>query len=222
MEYIYELHCHTSEVSGCGRIEAAEIVRILKNKGYSGVVITDHLTPNGFSNEPLDDWRKFVDRFLDGYKKAKTASSEDFQVFLGAEIRFPQHDNDYLLYGIDEDFLYNNPYINRMSLKEFSALARRNNILIVQAHPFRNNMTVVNPDLIDGYEIYNGNKRHQSRNELAETMATMYGKIKTSGSDLHQDEDVARGGIVSSVEIKTQAELCELLQSSNYTHRKTL
>ena len=32
-------------------------------------------------------------------------------VILGAELRFPENDNDYLVYGIDEAWLRANPYL---------------------------------------------------------------------------------------------------------------
>ena len=42
MNYKYELHCHTKEVSRCGAVPAAEIVKMYKENGYDGIVITDH------------------------------------------------------------------------------------------------------------------------------------------------------------------------------------
>lgn len=216
MSYHYELHCHTSEVSPCGKIPAAEVVRLLKEKGYSGVVITDHLTPKGFDGKPINNWEKFVDRFLLGYRSAKEAADEDFDVILGAEIRFPENNNDYLLYGLTEEFLYSNPYINRLSLQEFRSLAFNNKILIIQAHPFRNNMVFVDQLLLDGYEIHNGNMRHNSRNSLAFMVSQQSNMIITSGSDLHQLEDLAQGGIGADERIRTAADLAKLLPTHNY------
>ncbi|MBQ3086111.1 MAG: PHP domain-containing protein [Clostridia bacterium] len=219
MSYLYEMHFHTSQVSGCGRVKAEDGVELLKNEGYSGVVVTDHLVPTGFSNQPITNWKEYVDRYLEGYKCAKTLESESFHVLLGAEICFPENENDYLLFGITEDFLYTHPYINRLTLSEFSAIAKRNGVLIVQAHPMRNDMTIMNPNYLDGYEVYNGNKRHNSRNNLADQMAEMNGKIKTSGSDFHQLEDLARGGIYFNTQITSEQQLVLALQEQAYTLR---
>lgn len=38
----YEMHTHTQEVSMCATIPAAELVQFYKDKGFSGVCITDH------------------------------------------------------------------------------------------------------------------------------------------------------------------------------------
>lgn len=38
-----ELHMHTSEVSSCGKVPAAEMVRLYKEMGYDAITVTDHL-----------------------------------------------------------------------------------------------------------------------------------------------------------------------------------
>lgn len=43
--YKYELHCHTGCVSRCGRVEPEEIVKLYIEKGYDGIVVTDHYSP---------------------------------------------------------------------------------------------------------------------------------------------------------------------------------
>ncbi len=221
MSYLYEMHCHTSEVSGCGKVAAAETVQLLKEQNYSGVVITDHFTPGGIKNMPITDWKTYVDMFLVGYRAAKEYESDDFRVLPGAEIRFPENDNDYLLLGITEQFLYDHPYLNRTSLRECSEIAHRNGVLIIQAHPMRNSMTIMRPDFLDGYEVYNGNKRHNSRNEIADAWASLNFKIKTSGSDFHEYEDLARGGIYFNQKIQTPQELVSALKSGDYELKKT-
>lgn len=45
MKYKYELHCHTDEVSLCGKVPAGEIAEMYRQAGYSGIVITDHYLP---------------------------------------------------------------------------------------------------------------------------------------------------------------------------------
>lgn len=221
MSYLFEMHCHTSEVSGCGRVEAIQAVKLLKQNGYSGVVVTDHLTPDGIKGTCVADWNGFIEQFLTGYKLAKQEENQDFKVLLGAEIRFPENDNDYLLYGLNEEFLFSQPYINRLSLKEFRMLAEKNNILIIQAHPMRNSMTVMNPDYLDGYEVYNGNMRHNSRNAIADAWAELNCKIKVSGSDFHQLEDLARGGVYFDNYVESTQQLVRELKKGQYKIKTT-
>ena len=68
-------------------------------------------------------------------------------------------------------------------------------------------MTVIPPELIDGIEVFNGNPRHDSRNETAKHWAERFGLLSTSGSDFHWREDLARGGILTETPITTCAEL---------------
>lgn len=41
-------------------------------------------------------------------------------VILGMELRFPENESDYLIYGIDEKWVYGHPWINRMDHQTFS------------------------------------------------------------------------------------------------------
>lgn len=66
----------------------------------------------------------------------------------------------------------------------------------MQAHPFRNGLKIVDPKHLDGIETYNGNPRHDSRNEIAKAWAQKFGMLETSGSDFHEREDFARGGVI--------------------------
>ncbi len=195
MKYMYETHFHTSDVSTCAHISAEDAVALYKNAGYSGVVVTDHFSQDCFENKyPGETWKEKVDYYLRGYKKAKALATDDFAVLLALEARF-ENDNDYLVYGVDEDFLYNNEWFTKMTIKQFKKLAEKNQLTVIQAHPFRIDSNITNPRYIDGIEIYNGNRRHDSSNNIAEMWAKKHGFITTSGSDFHEYEDLARGGI---------------------------
>ena len=66
--YIYETHCHTSEVSRCGDLTAREVVRNYVDAGYSGLVVTDHFS-RVFQQvflKPDATWEKKIDFFMRG------------------------------------------------------------------------------------------------------------------------------------------------------------
>ena len=130
---------------------------------------------------------------------------------LGMELRFDENSNDYLIFGITEEFLRNNPPLYEMNPSSFSKLARENGILFVQAHPFRNSMTVIQPWLLDGVEVFNGHMGHDSRNEIANMWAEKYGLIKTSGTDFHYDHVPANAGILTENKIEDMTTLVEIL-----------
>ena len=159
--------------------------------------------------------------FLSGYNDLKAALDGRMTVLLGMEIRFYDHPNDYLVYGVTEEFLRNNGDLMAMKPKSFSKLSHENGLLFVQAHPFRRDMQVEDWNLLDGYEIGNMNPRHKSNNDIAEAWAKKHGKtVVTSGSDFHQIEDVALGGIYFKNEIKTNEDLVKELLSGDYRLKK--
>lgn len=217
MKYIYETHFHTSDVSTCACISAKEGVELYKNAGYSGVVVTDHFTQKCFDNKyPGNNWKEKIDYYLRGYREAKKYETEDFAVILGLEAGFSENDNDYLIYGVDEDFLYNNEWFTKMTIKEFKELAEQNQITVIQAHPFRINSYITNPRSIDGIEVFNGNRRHDSANNIALMWAKKHGFITTSGSDFHEYEDLARGGISFDRFVKDSKQFRAALLSGMY------
>lgn len=216
-----ELHAHTSDTSRCAGVDAKDLIALYKQAGTDTVVITDHLSPSTFEAYPKGSlsWAEKVNILLTGYRNAKQAADDDLTVLLGMELRFDRKgdNNDYLVYGVTEEFLYQNPDLLDMRLSSFSELAHKNGLLIFQAHPFRTGMHIVNPAYLDGIEIYNACVRHNSRNSIAEAWAKLHKLRGSSGSDFHQVEDVARGGIRTEHKILTNADLLHTLKSGNYT-----
>ena len=218
MKYLYETHFHTAEVSPCGQVRAKDGIEAYKNAGYSGVLITDHFASSYLENKYKGEtWRDKINYYLNGYRTAKKYETEDFSVMLGLELRFNDNGNDYLILGADEDFFYNNEWFTNLTLKQFKAFAEKNSLTVIQAHPFRVNMTLTDPRYIDGIEVFNGNKRHNSSNDIAALWAEKYSLIMTSGSDFHETEDLARGGIYLEQPVKTSKELRKAVLSGKYS-----
>ena len=74
--YYYELHMHTSDTSRCGRSPAADMVAAYKQKGFTGVVVTDHLMNVQSNAEPETDWNRRVEKQLAGYDAALEAGEK--------------------------------------------------------------------------------------------------------------------------------------------------
>ena len=197
-EFLFDPHTHTAETSKCGHLPAAEVVDRYVRHGFSGLVVTDHLHPEYLSRIDTDhDWNKVMDHYLSGYHASRKRGDEvGFQVILGAELRFPENDNDYLVYGIDEDWLRSNPYVCCMSAREFWQKFH-DQVLIIHAHPYRDGNTVVFEDAVHGTEIINGNPRHDNHNDLALDLARRHPDFfRLAGSDTHQAGDEARAGVI--------------------------
>ena len=136
----------------------------------------------------------------------------------GLELRFYNTLNDYLVYGVSREFLDTHCDLMAMSLRNFTELAHENGMVIVQAHPFRRHMEIADYKILDGYEVFNGNPRHWSNNEFtAQWAKAHHAKIVTSGSDFHEPEDFAHGGIFFDNPITTNEELVRELIAGRYT-----
>lgn len=211
----YDTHVHTSEVSPCGKVPAKEAVKMYKDAGYYGIVITDHYCDSFFIGLGDLTWDEKIDCYLEGYNIALNAGKIlGLEVILGMEIRFIENANDYLVYGIDEEFLRSNKELYKLSLREFRDLTKEENILIFQAHPFRPNMIPAPVELLDGVEVYNGNPRHNSNNDIAYEYALKNQLGMLSGSDFHRMVDIARGGIVISESIGNSHKFSNIIRNN--------
>lgn len=210
-----DTHVHTAETSACGRIYAKDAVRLYKEAGYHGIVITDHYYKDYFEAVNATSWDDKIESFLQGYKNAvDEGSKEGLTILLGIELRFIENPSDYLVYGITEEFLKEYPKLYDLGVCKFRQLIEKEDILLFQAHPYRNGMVVAPPGCLHGVEVFNGNARHESRNEKAYRLAKEQGLMMSSGSDFHQIEDLNRGGMIIKNEIKTSSELVKAFRNN--------
>lgn len=207
-----EMHMHTSEVSPCAKVEAAVGVKEYANAGYDGVVITDHFNDyvlEGFQGTE----REKVEHYLSGYQLAKEEGEKlGIKVFFGIETCLLGGRNDYLIYGITPEFLFENPRLYESTLEQLYEIVTKAGGIVVQAHPYRGYCNISEATYLHGVEVYNGNPRHDSKNHLAYEFAKNHdGMLMTSGSDYHQLEDLAVSGMIFQDKISNEVELKEAL-----------
>ena len=214
MPFKTDLHIHTAEVSPCARFRAAEVVDRYVEAGYSTLVITDHFRDYVVENAGAT-WKQQIDHYLVGYRKAVAHAKDRIHILLGIELQFVGAHNDYLIYGITEDFLYENPQIHRMPLKALRSILPPT-AMVIHAHAFRSGSTIENPEFLDGMEVYNGGTADKM-NEFAQLWATRFDLIQTSGSDYHGGP-VSRitGGIITDTPIVDSNQLTQIFRSKAY------
>lgn len=178
-----EIHAHTSPASGCSQIPPRDEVRIFHDDGYDAIAITNHFF--------ISDRRNGKEEYLEAYKHDFLEALDEgkklgMTVYLGAELRFVnENGNDYLLFGItldDLDRIYD--YLDR-DLETFVRECKTDKMFLLQAHPFRDDMVLMNTDLLDGIEAFNMHPHHNSKVTLAYYYAKEHGKVATIGSDYH-------------------------------------
>ena len=223
--YRIELHAHTKPHSKCGEAMPEELVKIYSEKGYDGIVVTNHfmgynrhIDSEYMPGETKEEKLKF---YLSGYEDTKKAGEKlGLKVYLGLEIRFSnENENDYLIYGADEEtasICYDNFGEDLAYFRENADLSKS---VFVQAHPFRDGMTPVTPELLDGVETFNMHPGHNSRVGFACRFAKENNfKIRTVGSDFHH---LGRGhegvsALRTKVLPRDSFHLAEILKSGDY------
>ncbi len=214
---LYEIHCHTKEVSACSGVDAERVVNIHKEAGFEGICITDHYHEHYFKSHNGLLEKDIVDSYLSGYRRARLVGEKvGLNVLLGMEIKFHEGPNDYLVYGISENLIYDNPYMFKMGLEKFSAFSKQEGLLLLQAHPFRDNMERVNHTYLDGVETINANLRHYARNHLSKKYAEENDLLEMGGSDFHRECDIYLAAMDFNVEINDNSDLIQAIRNRNF------
>ncbi len=137
-KYKTELHLHTFPVSACSEIRPDEAVEIYAEAGVDSIVVTNH----------LGSWVRTsysAEEYLSDYYEAREAGERyGVNVILGAELRFDGSNNDYLIYGIDENDVDTLGYYTASDIATFYKEFKNDRNVIIQAHPFRAGMELKN------------------------------------------------------------------------------
>lgn len=209
-----DLHVHTCETSPCGKVKAVEMLHLYKAAGYDAVVVTDHFNDYVLEKFPAD---RRIDEYLSGYRTAvEYAKKVGIKVFFGVETCLLGGKDDFLIYGVTPQFLYDNPKLYALTLAELYDTAHKAGGIVIQAHPNRGYCRQADIRYLDGVEVYNGNPRHDSHNDITRALADRHPElIPTSGNDFHQIGDEKMGGGIIA-EVRDEKELAEKLKKREY------
>ena len=192
MAYLYETHLHTSQSSGCGKSRGHEYVKRYLDLGYTGIIITDHFYHGNCAVDRSLPWDKWVNKFCRGYEDAREEGERrGLDVFFGWEETFDG--DDYLIYGLDREWLLEHPECRSWSRQEQFEEVRNYGGCVVHAHPFRQYYYIhcisLFTETVDAVEAANSGNE-QSFDVLAWAYAKKLGLPVTAGSDIHYVEDV--------------------------------
>ena len=211
-----DLHVHTQEISPCGKMPFNEVIDRYRSAGYDLIVITNHFSRKAAEAKGLSP-AEFHRAFYETVTAAQEYGKKSGLRILGAhELRFDSAANDYLVFGMTEEHYRNYREICAMSPKQFSAFAAEEGLLFYQAHPFRNDIKITDPNLLFGIEVQNTHPRHDSRNDIAMAWAEKFNLHKIAGSDCHQLEDVGTSAIITDYKVETPADLMHILKNDLY------
>ncbi|PWM70156.1 MAG: hypothetical protein DBX59_11485 [Bacillota bacterium] len=209
--YKLEMHAHTRGGSSCAQADENELAEIYAAAGYGGVVLTNHCCEASFSLYPAETHRGKLDFYFSLYEKFCAAvERKGIRPFLGSEVRAYDAEgyfSEYLLYGFDKAFFYDNPPLYTLTQKELFELCDGAGVFMAQSHPFRSHVKVGYYEYMHGAEVYNGHVGHENRNAVAEAFAEGFRLKKISGTDFHEVAHVPKGGIVVPKKIDTDGAL---------------
>ena len=213
--YRIELHAHTKPVSPCGEMLPEELVKAYAGAGFHAVVITNHFNLHDLKGLPKEE---ALDYYLSGYNQAKKAAENyGIQIFLGTEVKFTEHSNEYLVFGVDRELLsvcYD--YLDK-GLAAYRTEVALPDSVFLQAHPFRDNMVRREPELLDGIEVFNMHPHHNSRVAQAAKLASATPNwIKTVGTDYHHPTHEGLSALRTSRMPENSFDIAQILRSGDY------
>lgn len=216
MAYLYETHMHTSQASKCGHMTGADHAAYYKAMGYQGIIVTDHFYGGNTCIDRSLPWDEWVGQFCKGYEDAKKEGDRiGLDVFFGWEQGYG--DDEYLIYGLDKDWLLQHEEIKNCSRARQLELVHEGGGCVVQAHPFRirGYMTCirVGKDFCDGIEAANAG--NEPMNDVyAMNYGLENGFTMTAGSDNHNSEKAReRFGILLPKRMESLQELVSMVRN---------
>lgn len=202
MAYRYETHLHTCQGSACGHVTGSEHVAFYKEKGYQGIMVTDHFFGSISCIVPKSgSWKERIDFFCAGYEDAFIEGQRrGLDVFFGWEAWF--EGDEYLVYGLDKQWLLAHPEVENWTRAEQLREVHRYGGCVIQAHPFRKRgyipRVLLGLNYSDGVEIANAANQLYS-DAYAEAYVRKYGLRTVAGTDNHGSE-AQRVGVLMGVE----------------------
>ncbi len=213
-EYKYktELHAHTKPASLCGKVLPKDIIKAYKESGYTSITVTNHFyIPSDCTKEER------IERILADYHKMQKLGKEaGINVIFGLELRFTEHLNDYLIYGIEEEELSSIYDLLDKGIDNFYKVYKNEKNVIFQAHPFRDNMRLANIESIDGIEVFNLHPGHNSRIGLAARYARENKLLITAGTDFHDPNCDSLCAVMTKEPVTNSIQLARILKERDF------
>ena len=219
--YKYEMHLHTNACSACAVSTGKEYVLVAKEKGYAGIILTNHFYHGNTSINRRVPWEEFVKAYKKDYLQTKKVGERH-----GVEVLFGLEEGygggkEALIYGVDPDLIINTPDFHYMSIDEISAFVRANGGFIACAHPFRDRFYIDEPrkepnaGLFDAVESYNAGNSEED-NSLAEDFCKKTGLPRISGGDVHSTDGLGKTGLAFYERITNNEQLVQALKQGAY------
>ena len=176
------MHCHTRAGSIDARLPIDEYIRLLKAKGFAGMLVTDHTSYKGYRC----------------WHRNHAADTADFVVLKGIE--YDTRDAGHFIVIMPDDVHLKLLQLRGLSIRQLEKLVHRFGGILGPAHPFgpRSSSAMFgftmrrHPEIIETFDFVEGFNtcERPHANHFAQYIAKKYGKPCIGGSDSHKAEYV--------------------------------
>lgn len=200
-----DMHCHTKEGSVDCKVGIEDYIRILREKGFQGMVVTDHNSYNGY---------RYWKRHLKGKKYT------DFVVLKGIE--YDTFNAGHFLVVLPEGVKARILEMRGMPVELLIKIVHAYGGILGPAHPFgekylsfgntrkfRKNKNIMAE--FDFLEAYNSCENSE-RNQRAKEAARKYLLAQVGGSDSHKEECIGTAYTEFGEPVRTESDLIEQIK----------
>ena len=196
----FDMHCHTKEGSLDGKVPVFEYIRILKEQGFDGMVVSDHNSYNGYRK-----WKK----------SAKGKENQGFVVLKGIE--YDTIDAGHILVIMPETLKLRILEMRGLPVAMLIDIVHRYGGILGPTHPcgerylsFINTRKRRNKEEVmerfDFVETFNACESEES-NAAAAMLANKYHKPGFGGSDSHKEDCIGTAYTEFPMKIEKESDL---------------
>ena len=201
----FDMHCHTKEGSMDGKVTIEDFISILLEKGYNGMLISDHNSYNGYR-----EWKRNI----------KDRKFTEFVVLKGIE--YDTIDAGHILVIMPEDVKLKILELRGLPVQLLIDVVHKNGGILGPAHPCgerylsimntrkRHNRLAV-MDKFDFLEGFNACETIAS-NCSASALAKQFEKPQFGGSDAHKADCIGLAYTDFDEEIRCESDLIRYLK----------
>lgn len=200
----FDMHCHTKYGSIDAKVAITEYVKILKDKGYDGMLVTDHDSYDGYNV----------------WKKTSLSRETEFVVLKGIE--YDTRDAGHFIVIMPDGIELKALTLRGMSVRSLVDLVHEYGGILGPAHPFgtrsssamlfhamKKNRNLINE--FDFIEAFNACEAVEA-NRLSNSMAYEYVKPMFGGSDSHDHKYVGMGYTDIDADIRSNNDLIKAVK----------
>lgn len=204
-EMIFDMHCHTKEGSLDSKVPIEQYIEGLIEKGFDGMLVSDHNTYNGYRY-----WKKHI----------KGKKFPDFVVLKGIE--YDTIDGGHILVIMPENVRLKILELRGLPIQLLIDIVHKNGGILGPAHPCgERHLSLLNtgkhrnkPEIVRQFDFIEGFNacEEEEHNKKAVELAELYQKPVFGGSDAHKMECVGLGKTMLTRKITCESDLIRLIK----------